>query len=313
MMPLTLTPPVSPSEGVAIAEAVMRLSKGGKWDASLRGKLQGLLPTLGLEKVQVFAQTLVVDPRHASTFYLLVESGAKPWLLHIAPATAATTALFPNPVMLARVRPMGEREMVLNAIDAGAYLETMMRELYPEMVARPTAVHSIWSSSGAPAEFLRGFGKRPGWMAGLRVSEGGWGVYLDVLKTGWRDGLVLVREGLRTVPEDAAGCSRFSFVVDDLKDVRRVAEWRKGLSEVVRRSHDVELDLSGHAGLEPSALEVLLDHLKLLGVEVQSVELSTNLPAFAMVLQARQIGMTLREEEPLTTFSGVRMHWKRGA
>jgi hypothetical protein len=123
---------------------------------------------------------------------------------------------------------------------------------------------------------------------------------------------VAVLEKLTALPgaEAMEPYSRFSYLVGDLKDARTIANFYTGLKSTGRQSFDFELDLSEHAGLEMDALHELLDALKLMGVVVQGLELHTglHLPAFAMALQARQIGITAAGLEPES--SAVRWHWK---
>jgi hypothetical protein len=311
MNPGGLLAPVSPSEAVAIAEMVLQTG-GARAGGS---KLAGRLPLLRLEKLKVYAGTLVGDPVQGDPFYLLVRAATGLWLLHVAPATAGTTPLFPNPVLVARARPAGLREIVVNAIEVGPNLGTIVEQLYPERRARVTSVQGIESrpyGEGA-REFFERFNRRGSILPGLRTREPGWGICLPVLESGWMGGWVAMLEKMREPVGGAEGApfSRFGLLVDDVRDVRRVAEFERAMRVGLGRSFDLELDLSELRDLEMDGLHGMLDALRLMGVGVQSVELPDGVHegAFAALLDTRQIGMTVRGEGAAT---GSRTHWKRG-
>lgn len=316
MTPSQLLPPVKPSEAVAIADLVLRLVQGRPWTADLRAKLQSSLPTLRLEKLRVLPQTLAPDPTHGSTFYVIVKTGEEHWLLHFAPASAATTPLFPKPILLARVRPSGEREIVVNAIPVEGNVQTIVQGLHPNLITRPTSLHSLWSwpAEAAPEEFLARVPKRAQILPAFRATESSWLPHQHILLSQWREGFVAILEKLRTPPSaaEAEPFSRFSMVVDDVADARRIANFDQALKGSLRRGFDFEIDLSGHEALEIETLQTLLDNLKLLGCAPQSVELHPRLD-FGTLLQARQMGMTLEVAAPGEAMAGLRMHWKLSA
>jgi hypothetical protein len=307
-----LLPPVKPNEAVAVAEVILNVVQGRGWNPDLRGRLQSSLTTLRLEQLTVYPQTLVPDPGHASTYYILVSNAAGDWLLHIAPATAATTPLFPKPMLLARVRPSGEREIVVNAVDARAEVRTILQGLFPTMLPRTAGMQQIWSRAEGIQEFFDGFAKRPNLLPGLRAVVPGWALHLEILLSRWSDGYVAMLEKMTAVPgaSELEPYSRFSYLAGDLADARRIANFYTELKTVRRQSFDLELDLSEHQGLDLDVLHGLLDDLKLMGVTVQGVEVSSDVhvPAFAMALQGRQIGITVAGLEPEP--NAVRWHWK---
>lgn len=319
MTPTQLLPPVKPSEAVAIADLVFRLSQGRPWSIDLRGKLQSSLPALRLEKLQAFAHTLAPDPAHSSTFYLLIETNQEHWLLHIAPASAATSPLFPNPILLARVRPSGEREIVVNAIPAGANIRTIITGLYPNLIARPTSIHSLWSTvpGASLIQLLANQNKRSNVLPAVRTDKSTWQPFLNLLASNWRDGFVAILDQLEQAPtaDEAEPFSRFSMIVEDPTDARRIANFDQQLRTVLRRGYDLELNLSSHRKLELDTLHTLLDNLKLIGVPIHSVEIDGQLhvAAFATMLRSRQVGLTLEASEPREPISGLRTHWKLSA
>ncbi len=320
MTPSQFLPPVKPSEAVVLADLIFRITQSRPWSNDLRARLASSLPTISLDSITPFPQTLAPDPTHASTFFVVVhsKSGAAPghWLLHMAPASAATTPLFPNPILLARVRPAGEREIVVNAIPFEENLAAIVNGLHPQLLARSTSVHSIHSKpvNADLTQFLRNFPKHSNLLPAIRTSTPEWQVYAPLLLSNWRDGFVAILEKLREVPTASAAeaFSRFSVIADSPFDARSIAGFHSRLKSTVKKSFDLEIDLSAHALLEAEDLHTLLDNLKLLGVGVQSVELNPGLhiPAFATLLQARHIGITLQAVEPGEPVSGLRTHWK---
>jgi hypothetical protein len=313
MTPSQLLPPVKPSEAVAIAELILKLTQGRIWSNDIRAKLSGSLHTLHLERLTVAPSSLTPDPTHPSTYFLIVLSHGDPWLLHIAPASAATTPLFPKPLLLARVRPSGEREIVINAIPVESNLATILQGLYPGLLARPTSLHHLQSYSLNPSlsNLLKYFPKRPNLLPAIRTSRPGWQLYLPILLSTWREGFVAILEKQVEPPgaTEAEPFSRFSQLVLDPSNSRTIAAFYNALKSNTKHGFDFEIDLSQHPNLDVDQLHTLLDNLKLLGVTLQSVEFSPqlHLPAFATLLQSRQIGLTCDVEQSI---SGLRTHWK---
>ncbi len=313
MTPSQLLPPVKPSEAVAIAELILRLTQGRPWSTDVRAKLAGSLPTLHLEKLTAFPLTLTADPTHAATYFLIVQTSDEPWLLHIAPASSATTPIFPKPMLLARVRPAGEREIVINAIQVEGNVAPIIQGLYTNLLARSTSFHNLQSmpTSGNLKDFLKSFPKRPNLLPAIRVAQSSWQPYLPILLSSWREGFVAILEKQINPPTltEAGPFSRFSNLVEDPTNPRPIAAFYNTLKSTIKHSFDFEIDLSLHASLDIDQLHTLLDNLKLLGVSIQSVELSSqiHLPAFGRLLQSRQIGLTSDSEQAI---SGLRTHWK---
>jgi len=306
-----LLPPVRPNEAVALAELILSLTKGRSWSNDLRPKLASSLPTIKLESLTPFPYTFTTDPTHSSTFFLIVSNAAGNWILHIAPASAATTPLFPNPILLARVRPAGEREIVINAIPLEGNIEAVIKGLHPDLLARATSLQDLWSFPLSAN--LKYFPKRRTLLPAIRTNSPGWSVYQSILLSNWRDGFIAILEKQTTPPSalEAEPFSRFSYLVQDPQNPRPIADFYYKLKANHKRGFDFEIDLTLHPTLDLITLETLLDNLKLLAIPIQSVELS-NLD-FAPLLQARQIGITLQAQEPGEPVNGQRTHWKLAA
>ncbi len=318
MNPSLLLPPVKPNEAVAIADLLFRMVQARPNFTDVRGRFASSIPTIALDTLTPFPQTLVPDPSQPGTYFLAVlsrrEDGDSHWLLHMAPSSAPTTPLFPKPILLARFRPAGEREVIINAIPLDENLATFIRTLHPHLLARATNIHNLWSLPvAAPLEgFLPHIPKRGNILPAFRSTQPSWFAYKHILLSNWRDGFVNILEGLTQIPtaDDTEPYSRFSYLVDDPTDARSIAEFHRGLKSTLHRNFDLELDLSRHKSLDNETLDALLDNLKLIGVPLQSIEFHPDLPPFTAVLEARHIGLTLRAADPGEPVSGLRTHWK---
>lgn len=322
MSPSPLLQPIKPSEAVAIADLIFRLLQGRSWSSDLPGRLTSSLPGLGLEKLRPFALSFAPDPVHSNTFYIACradsQDSASNWLLHLSLASAPATTLFAKPTLVARMRPAGEREVIVNAVPLGEALPVLIQTLNPHLLARTTGFSSLWSIEAGQGEeeFLRGFPKRSNLLPGIRATKSSWAPYEALLSAGWKDSFVYILEGLREPPskEEAAPFSRFAFQVEDLTAPRNILNFYRGLKDAAGRSFDLELDLSEFASLEAEALHLLLDNLKLLGVPVQSVEIHPQLHAgaFSTLLQSRQMTLTMRATKSASKpdLSLPRAHWK---
>ncbi len=318
MNPSLLLPPVKPNEAVAIADLLFRLVQSRPNFADVRARFASSIPTIALESLTPFPQSLASDPSQPGTFFLAVlsrrEDGPSHWLLHMAPSSAPTTPLFPKPILLARFRPAGEREVIINAIPLDQNLATLVRTLHPQLLARASNIHNLWSLPvTAPLDgFLTQVPKRGNTLPAFRTAQASWLAYKHLLLSTWRDGFVNILEGLTQIPsaEEAEPYSRFSYRVDNPTDARAIAEFHRGLKSILHRNFDLELDFSQHKSLEAETLDALLDNLKLIGVPLQSLEFHPDLPPFTALLEARRLGLTLHAVDPGEPVSGLRTHWK---
>jgi hypothetical protein len=299
MIPTPLTLPVKPSEAVALAELVFQLVE--RYGAEARARLASALPTLRLERIRALPLTLAADPVHQNTHYLAVWSQDELWLLHMAPASAPTSSIFEKPILLARVRPAGGREIIVNAVPVASNMERIVKELHPGLLARTAGMQAIWSVP-AGAEDWAAYSRRSGVLPGVRGVGVGWGVYLGLLASPYRDGFVNILEGAREVPtlEVAEAYSRFRYVVEDATRPQLVIDFSKGLRRLLGRSFELELVFAGEVSLADVAS--LLDTLQLSNVAVHGFEGK----GLAELAQQRHLGLTL-EGEPTP---GARMHWK---
>jgi hypothetical protein len=120
MQPVPFDLPLRPNEAASLAGLIFQQAPGRRLTDDLRNRLAGQAATLGLSSFRPWFGSLEPDPIHTSAFYLAVDGllGARPepLLLHLASSSAPTSALFRQPVLIGRMRPGGERELVVNAI-----------------------------------------------------------------------------------------------------------------------------------------------------------------------------------------------------
>ncbi|HUS04985.1 MAG TPA: tagaturonate epimerase family protein [Bryobacteraceae bacterium] len=112
--------PVKASEAAALADLIFQQLEGRPLNDEVRLRLQGRLGVLGLTSIHPYFGSLQQDPVHSSSYFLAVDavSGGvrRPLLLRMALSSAPASALFPESILIGRMRPGGGREVVVNAI-----------------------------------------------------------------------------------------------------------------------------------------------------------------------------------------------------
>src|SRR5262249_12038016 len=82
----------------------------------IRNRLAGRIQALELSTFVAHAASLEQDPIHPSTYYIAIDAGYQPLMLRMALASSPSSGLFPNAILIGRMRPGGGREIVVNAI-----------------------------------------------------------------------------------------------------------------------------------------------------------------------------------------------------
>ena len=114
--PVPMDLPVKASETATLAELIFQNAEGKPVNDDLRNRLAGRAGVSPLTTVKPYFGSLVRDPSHPSTYYLAVDGrDSQSLLLHIALASAPTSGIFPNPLLIGRMRAAG-REIVVNSI-----------------------------------------------------------------------------------------------------------------------------------------------------------------------------------------------------
>lgn len=138
--------PLKASESAALAELLFQQLEGRAIDDEQRSRLASRAVPLNLESIRPCFGSLQQDPVHASTYYLAVDAVSpsgqeRSLLLRVAMASSPSSGLFPNAILIGRMRPGGGREVVVNAIpfdstDAEA-IRTFARTVDPAFLPRP--------------------------------------------------------------------------------------------------------------------------------------------------------------------------------
>lgn len=149
MSAIPIEVPVKASEAASLAELVFAHAGTQPLNDTARGRLAPRVAGLALSSVRAYPGSLERDPIHSSVFYMAADGlsgdAERPLLLRFAPASAPASGLFPNSILIGRMRPAGEREIVVNAIpfhttDADAiriFAEQVNRAFLP----RPQGAH----------------------------------------------------------------------------------------------------------------------------------------------------------------------------
>ena len=112
--------PVKASEAAALAELIFQNVEGKRLNDELRNRLASRAGQLQISTFQPYFGSLARDPVHPSTYYLAADGrNSQPLLLHIALASAPTSGVFPNALLIGRMRASG-KEIVVNAIPFGS-------------------------------------------------------------------------------------------------------------------------------------------------------------------------------------------------
>lgn len=138
--------PVKASEAAALADLIFQMAENKALTDELRQRIANRAQGLDLATITPYLGSLEQDPAHRATYYLAVDgssgSGApQPLLLHIALASSPTSGLFPQAMLIGRMRPGGGREIMVNAVPFSSYdgdrIRTFAEQLNRTFLPRP--------------------------------------------------------------------------------------------------------------------------------------------------------------------------------
>ncbi len=144
--------PVKASEAAALADLIFQIAEAKPLTEELRQRIRSQTARLELKTIAPHIGSIERDSTHPSTFYVAVDGFASDQvqqiLLHLAPASAPSSALFPQSYLIGRMRPGGGREIVVNGIpfssrDAGAlrnFAERVGRGFLPRPQGSQSAI-----------------------------------------------------------------------------------------------------------------------------------------------------------------------------
>jgi hypothetical protein len=166
--PVPLDLPLRPPEAAELANLVFSQAERKPLTDELRARIASRAAAIRFASLRPYPGSLERDPVHHSSYYMAVDGqGGEPLLLHMASAAAPTTAIFPKPLLIGRMRRANGPEMVLNAIPFGpadheaiARFASQLNEAFlpraqrsrPALVAAPVPAafegfRAVWKSS----------------------------------------------------------------------------------------------------------------------------------------------------------------------
>jgi hypothetical protein len=119
MTPIPLHLPLRPNEAAEIAALIFEHAERKPLTDELRNRLAARAAVLRLESVVPYFGSLARDPVHPSSYYLAVDGAETPHLLHVALATAPTSSIFHNALLIGRTHRINGPEFLVNAIPFG--------------------------------------------------------------------------------------------------------------------------------------------------------------------------------------------------
>jgi hypothetical protein len=157
LTPVPLSPPLAPAEAAELARLILAQAERRKLDADVRARIAARAGALRLERVRPHFGSLARDPVHHSSYYLAVDGdNGSPQLLHIAPASAPTSSVFPKPLLVGRSHQQGGEEIVINSVPFGPRdqenIEKFVSVLDSSFLPKPGAFRSEIRAA-APAAF----------------------------------------------------------------------------------------------------------------------------------------------------------------
>lgn len=232
MTPVPVELPLRPNEAAALADLVFQHMEGRSPGDDARARLAARIAALELESVRPCPASLVRDPVHRNVYYMPVDglSGPAPvpLLLHMTLASAPSSALFPQSLLVGRMRPAGGREVVVNAApfaasDAAnvrAFAEQLDRAFLPRPQGpQPSIVVHERPPASALAVAFDGFRQV------LKATGVNWACLAApyetclwaAIRAGWREGYSAAAERVPLGDDskdrirDSAGCTRFTI------------------------------------------------------------------------------------------------------
>ena len=274
-IPLEL--PLKAEEAALLADIVLGQLEGRPLNTDTRHRFDMRASGLRLSSIAVVAGSLQRDPIHPSVYYLAVAPvSSPPMLLRIALAASPSSGLFPNALLIGRMRTDSGHEIVINAIPFGAEdrenIRTFAEQVDHAFLPRPQGALTVLEveTADAPAAFqafrtiLKGTGIN---MASVHADCDAtlWAAVL----AGWREGYTAATTVVAGRPVEA-GYTKYNLSAADTRDAERI--YNSILAVKTRRQCDFELTLSETGPVTtPEELAASLESLKDRGKPVQFI------------------------------------------
>jgi hypothetical protein len=279
--PVPFDLPLRPPEAAQIARLIFEHAEGKPLTDEVRNRLAARTAILDLATIRPYFGSLAREPVHRSTYYLAVDGEhGVPLLLHMAPPTAPTSAIFEKPLLIGRLGGV-----VVNAIPFGpedaAAIDRFTAQVDPAFVPRAQGSRpAIVAESNLTAAFdaFRAVLKRTGRNLAATAQAYHESVWAAI-RAGWREGYsagidlgdpASARDVIRACP----AYSRFSVRTNSADAAAQVREWIRQARSLAKITAPFDFEISLEAADSPTTAEdlrALLEGLKARGQTPQLV------------------------------------------
>jgi len=181
----------------------------------VRNRIAGRAAMLKLQSMTPYPGSLERDPVHHSVYYIAVDAGSEPLLLHMALGTAPTSSIYHKPLLICRGRRNNGPEIVINAIPFGSgdhtNVETFAARINPVFYPQPQGARctiTVEEDYSAAFAAFRRLQKRTG--KNLAAFSGSYhGALCAAIRAGCRTPYTVARD-VAAAP-DSPGFSRYAL------------------------------------------------------------------------------------------------------
>jgi hypothetical protein len=296
--PVPLDLPLRPSEAAELANLIFDQAERKPLTEELRNRVAGRAAVLKLETIRPYFGSLERDPVHPSAYYLAVDGIAgSPQLLYIALATAPTSSIFHQPLLIGRMRRANGPELVINASPFGptdcGNIELFATKIDCVFLPRPQGSRAevvLPADCAGAFDVFRAVYKRTG--KNMAALDGDYHAGLwAAIRAGWRQGYACICDGPAPFPY-----SRFSLDGTSLQEAAQLHEQIRQARAALKlpAGFDFEVRLPE---CNAERLESSLEWLRNSGHAAQFAapdRLSGDLTDFAAVARKHQVTLSLR-------------------
>ena len=276
-VPLEL--PVRADLAGRLADLIFEQLKGRPLTTEARARFAGRVAAASIAGITIFPGSLQKDPIHPSTYYIAIapeKESSRTLLLRVASASSPSSAVFPNAILIGRMRTNSGDEVVINAVPFGPddrdVVRTFVEQIDPAFLPRPQGGRSAIevTCSRPPADLAAAFdafrnvAKRSGANLAAIAEDDFEAVLRAAVLSGWRDGYTAEPVGRTTA---LGSYSKFTIHAtgaspDALRGVEAAFDAILAALPARRHQFDFELALAGGHPTTPQDLSSCLEFLK---------------------------------------------------
>ena len=271
--------PLSAGLAGSLADLIFEQLEGRPLTAEARARFAGRVAAASIAGITIFPGSLQKDPIHPSSYYIAVAPEKEPsrtLLLRVASASSPSSAVFPNAILIGRMRTNSGGEVVINAIPFGPddrkVVRTFVEQIDSAFLPRPQGGQpAIEVSSCRPQadfaaafEAFRNVAKRSGANLAAIADDDFEAILRAAVLSGWRDGYTA-----EPVGRTAAMGSFSKFAIratgtspEALRQVEAAYDATMIAIPARRPQLDFELALAGGPPTTPEDLSSCLEFLK---------------------------------------------------